>query len=295
MSDKRKILVQLDPDLHASLFDAVVAVDSHVDQLLQYSNVQPPQVRDLVHGAIFTRGPQDLRSTAIFIGGSDVSRGEAICQEVCKAFFGPMRVSVMLDSNGANSTAAAAFLCTQRHLDLRGQRVLVLASTGPVGQRVGRLALQAHATVVLHSRSQTKAETLAAKLASDSNTHPANYVAVGSDRPEAFENEIQQCDAVIACGAAGISLLSPEQLQRAKQLKVAVDLNAVPPAGLPGIEAMDKAVAREGRIDYGALGVGGLKMKIHKAAIAKLFSQNDLVLNAEEMVEIGREILASHH
>ena len=68
------------------------------------------RVRELVHGAIFTRGVPDLRHTAIFIGGSDVTVGEALLQEVQRSFFGPLRVSVLFDANGANTTAVAAIL-----------------------------------------------------------------------------------------------------------------------------------------------------------------------------------------
>ena len=75
---KPKILIQLDSDPHPSVFDAVVAVDSGVDRLLQYRAVEPADVRDLVHGAIFTRGPQELMNTAIFIGGSNVKAGEEL-------------------------------------------------------------------------------------------------------------------------------------------------------------------------------------------------------------------------
>src|SRR5262245_4351839 len=131
---KRKILVQLDADPHASVFDAVVAVDAGVDQLLQYSEVEPMEVRDLVHGAMFTRGPQDLSSTAIFIGGSNVSAGEELLKQVKSCFFGPLRVSVLLDAHGANTTAAAAVLAAAKHLELRGASAVVLAGTGPVGQ-----------------------------------------------------------------------------------------------------------------------------------------------------------------
>jgi hypothetical protein len=74
---------------------------------------------------------------------------------------------------------------------------------------------------------------------------------------------------------------------------VAIDLNAVPPAGLAGIDAMDKAKQRDGVLCYGAIGVGGTKMKIHKAAIQRLFEANDQVLDAEEIFEIGRQLLAS--
>src|SRR5687768_1590015 len=102
---KPKILIQLDGDPHASVFDAVVAVDAGAERLFQYHSVEPMQVRDLVHGAMFTRGPADLAHTAIFIGGSNVSAGEKLLEQVKKCFFGPMRVSVMLDANGANTTA----------------------------------------------------------------------------------------------------------------------------------------------------------------------------------------------
>jgi hypothetical protein len=95
---------------------------------------------------------------------------------------------------------------------------------------------------------------------------------------------------VISAGAAGIELLSAEARQTAPNLRVAIDLNAVPPVGLAGIEVMDRAMEREGQICYGAIGVGGTKMKIHKAALRKLFTQNDLVLDAEEILDLGESL-----
>ncbi|MFM7919760.1 MAG: methylene-tetrahydromethanopterin dehydrogenase N-terminal domain-containing protein, partial [Planctomycetaceae bacterium] len=102
------ILIQLDTDGQASIFDRVVAVDSGVAQIFSCAGVTPENVTSLVHGAIFTRGPADLKNTAIFIGGSSAAAGEAVQKKVLKAFFGPLRVSVMMDSNGCNTTAAAA-------------------------------------------------------------------------------------------------------------------------------------------------------------------------------------------
>ena len=43
---------------------------------------------------------------------------------------------------------------------------------------------------------------------------------------------------------------------------------------------------------YGAIGVGGLKMKIHKACIARLFERNDLVLDAESIADVASELTA---
>src|SRR5438105_194091 len=104
----KKILIQLDTDPQPSTFDRVVAIDAQVDQLFSYGGVRVEDVEPLVHGAIFTRGPKDRANTAIFVGGGNVAAGEKLLSRICATFFGPMRVSVMMDSNGSNTTAAAA-------------------------------------------------------------------------------------------------------------------------------------------------------------------------------------------
>jgi hypothetical protein len=101
---------------------------------------------------------------------------------------------------------------------------------------------------------------------------------------------IDGAQIVIAAGAAGVELLPAEARRGAKSLRVAIDLNAVPPAGIAGVEAMDKAKDREGVICYGAIGVGGTKMKIHRAALQQLFTANNLVLDAEEVFQIGQQL-----
>ncbi|HZU34607.1 MAG TPA: NAD(P)-dependent methylenetetrahydromethanopterin dehydrogenase, partial [Gemmataceae bacterium] len=139
--EKLKILVQLDTDTQPSVFDRVVAVDAGAEHVFSYGGVKPEQVRDLVHGAIFTRGPKDLKRTALFIGGSDVAAGEKLLAEARRHMvpqFG-LRVSVLLDSNGSNTTAAAAVHVVARHVELAATKALILGGTGPVGQRIARL------------------------------------------------------------------------------------------------------------------------------------------------------------
>ncbi len=283
---KPRILIQLDPDSHASVFDAVVAVDAGVEHLLQYHSVQPDQVRDLVHGAMFTRSPQDLASTAIFIGGSNVAQGEELLRRATKCFFGPMRVSVLLDANGANTTAAAAVLAAAKHVDLKGATATILAGTGPVGQRAARLLARQGAHVRLASRSLQKGEEACNSVRS--RIPEANLQAVMTSSPSDTAAAVAGAQIVIAAGAAGIQLLSADVLKTATTLKVAIDLNAVPPLGIEGIEVMDKAKEHSGVICYGAIGVGGNKMKIHRAAIERLFTRNDLVLDAEEVFALGQ-------
>ncbi len=280
----------MDTDAKASVFDAVVAIDSGVEQLLQYSGIRPEDVRGLVHGAMYTRGPGDLKNTAIFIGGSNVSDGEVIAAIARETLFDPFRVSIMLDSNGANSTAAAAVLCAAKHLTLENSASLVLAATGAVGQRVCRILANANSQVTVASRSLERSRECVDRLVA-SGVASDRLKAVCSNDLVALSSVLAKSQLVFGCGAAGARLLSASQLAEATELRVAIDLNAVPPTGIEGIELTDKGAQRGNRFDYGALGVGGLKMKIHKACIAAMFESNQLFLDCEEMLAIGNEII----
>lgn len=284
----RKILIQLDTDPQPSVFDRVVAIDAGVDELFSYGNVTPENVVGLVHGAIFTRGVPDLKNTAIFIGGSNVAAGEQLFAKVQKTFFGPMRVSVLMDSNGSNTTAAAAVLAARKHLSLSGATALILGGTGPVGHRAAQILAAEGAAVRVGSRTRDKAEQTCAAIAKVVANAKLTACATGSEAELAAACE--GVSLVIAAGAAGVELLSVERRIHLKSLKVAVDLNAVPPAGIGGIEVMDKAKERDGQFCYGAIGVGGSKMKIHKAAIARLFESNDQALDTAAVYAIGQSL-----
>jgi hypothetical protein len=285
--DKRKLLIQLDSDPQPSVFDQVVAYDAGADVVLSYGGVTPELVRDKVHGAIFTRGPKDLPRTALFIGGSNVAMGEKLLAEACKHMlpqFG-LRVSVLLDANGANTTAAAAVRAAARHLDLRSTKALVLGGTGPVGQRAALLLARQGAHVRLGSRQAAKAaaavESIRAKVPE------AKLEPVAADPSGDLSAALADCTLVLAAGAAGALLLPKAAWQACRTLRVMIDLNAVPPAGIEGVGVADKGAEHNGVLAYGAIGVGELKMKIHKAAIARLFERNDQVLDAEEVYALG--------
>ena len=282
---KPAILLQLDADPQPSVFDAVVALDAGADHLLRHGGVSASQVEGLVHGLLFTRGPDDLKRSAIFVGGGDVSRAEALVAAVRSTFFGPFRVSILMDANGCNTTAAAAVLAAIEGAggDLRGRRAAVLGATGPVGRRVARLLRGQGASVALGSREVGRAEALAASLGE-------GYSGFGTGDHASIVGGLRGATVVVAAGAAGARLLSKEILDESNQVETLIDLNAVPPSGIEGVEATDKGTTRDGRRCWGALGVGGTKMKIHKAAIRALFEANDRVLDAEEVLEIGRSL-----
>jgi hypothetical protein len=287
MSEKRKILIQLDCDPQPSVFDRVVAIDAGADEVFSYGGITVEAVRDKVHGAIFTRGPRDLHRTAIFVGGSDVGLAEKLFAEAQRHMipqFG-LRVSILLDANGANTTAAAAVLAAARHLDLAHTRALVLGGTGPVGQRASLLLARAGADVTVGSRQQSRAAAVCEAIRHQvprARLQPTG-IATAADLPAALADR----SLVIAAGAAGAKLLPAEARRKFPTIKVVIDLNAVPPLGIEGVEPSDKAVEREAVLCYGALGVGQTKMKLHKAAIVRLFESNDQVLDAEEVYALG--------
>ena len=289
-STKAKILVQLDCDSHPSTFDAVVAIDSGVDHLLQYGGVQENEVVGLVHGCMFTRGVDDLRSTAVFIGGSNVASGRQLADKIRSAFFGPMRVSVMLDGNGSNTTAAAAVVTAHRNIDLSRSTFAVLGATGPVGSIVAKLLAKQGATVKLISRDQQRAQATADEIADSMKAAGSTLTrlsAHSSTDGSQMLAVLQDCHGVIACGAAGVTLLTSSQWKQLPELKLLIDLNAVPPSGIEDVQVFDAGKLRENKICYGAIGVGGLKMKIHKAALKSLFEANDRFLDSESIFEIG--------
>jgi hypothetical protein len=265
----------------------VVAFDAGADEVMSYGGVTPDAVRDLVHGAIFTRGPKDLHHTAIFIGGTDMTHGERILDAVRAAFFGPLRVSVMLDSNGSNTTAVAAVAKLQQAAGtLQGRRAVITAGTGPVGMRAAGLLTQAGADVTVTSRRPQDGR--AAGKIKQRFGGMAREATLGDSAQAAAV--IEGAELLLNAGVAGVCLVPREAWARRAGLRVAVDLNAVPPLGVEGIEANDDGVDRDGVAAFGALGVGKLKMKIHKTAIARLFERNDLVLDAETIATIAREL-----
>lgn len=284
----KKILVQMDSDRVPSLFDAVAAYDSGIDELLQYGGIEPSEVRDLVYGAMFTRGPADLKNTAVFIGGIDVAKGEALLEKITGTFFGPLRVSVMLDSNGCNTTAAAAVVKVLSEGPVEGKKVVVLAGTGPVGQRVAALLAAEGAGVTLTSRKTDRAEAACAgvKKRFDMKVTPAAVSGTAD-----IENVLRDAHAAVCTGVEGVMLVPEAVWKPHPKLRVLADVNAVPPLGIEGSQVHWNGEEVEGKRLFGAIGIGGFKMKVHKRCIARLFESNDLVLDAEEVMKTAKELV----
>jgi ribulose 1,5-bisphosphate synthetase/thiazole synthase len=286
----RKLLLQLDSSRLPSVFDQVVAYDAGADDIMSYGGVTETDVRDLIHGCIFTRGPKDLHNTAVWIGGSNMSAGEQLLAMAQDAVFAPLTVSMMLDSNGSNTTAVAAVVKIEERLgSLQGKKVLILAGTGPVGQRAAGLLAKDGAHVTITSRKPEQGEKARQFISARFNVQV--QVTTMND-PAVLPELCRDTEVLLNSGPAGVQMVPKSAWTAAKSLKIAVDLNAVPPLGIEGVEVSDAGVKRDGVVIYGAFGVGDFKTRLHKACVARLFTRNDLVLDAESIADVARELIA---
>jgi len=286
----KKLLYQFDTDTLPSVFDNVVGYDGGADHISAYGGVTAENAGGLVEGAIFTRSPKDKKNTALYVGGSNMLQGEAVLAAIRAKFFAKFRVSVMFDCNGSNTTAAAAVAWLAHTRTLTGKRAVVLAGSGPVGQRAAVMLAREGASVAVTGRKRTgiqaACDAIKARFGIDVEAIEA---PTNSDRAAA----IKGAHIVLATGASGVTLLEAKQWQENSSLELIADANASPPAGIEGVGLSDRAASSHGKILFGALGFGALKLAVHRACIARLFEQNDLVLDAEEIYGVAKGMVGT--
>jgi hypothetical protein len=276
----KKLLFLLDTDPVPSVFDTVVGYDSGADHVIGYGGVNLHNVGALVDGAIYTRGPKEKQNTAIFVGGGNMVAGEALFDAVKQRFFANFRVSVMLDSNGSNTTAAAGVALLAKARPLAGKKAIVLAATGPVGMRAAAMLHIEGAEVAITSRTKQRAEATSKAIADRFGFAPTPIEAADNAARAAA---VKGAQIVFAAGAIGVPLLDEKDWQDDPTIELLADSNAQPPLGIGGIAAIDKAKERHGKIVIGALGLGGLKLTLHRACVGRLFASSDQVFDAENI------------
>ena len=282
----KKLLFQLDTDAIANAFDTVVGYDGGADHVIRVPGMTPANVARIVEGTIFTRAPSNKKFTALFVTGSSIGDGQALYDAVRKCFFGKFRVSMMLDSNGANTTSAAAVAHVEKHCKPAGRRAVILAGTGPVGQRAAVLLAKLGAAVLVTSRQHDRA---AAACAAMGQRFGVSLEPAAANDARSMAACLDGAHIVLSTGAAGFQLLAEEQWANHPTLDLVMDANATPPLGIGGLELSDRGVERHGKICYGALGFGALKLELHRACIARLFESNDRLMDAPEVFELARE------
>ena len=282
----KKILIHLEAGSKASVFDQVTAYDAGVDRILAYGGVEPKEVTNLVYGAMFTRGGENLKNTAIFIGGENVPEAEKLMKEAQGAFFGDVRVSVMFDPNGSNTTAAAMVHKIACGRDLKGKKALIMAGTGPLGMRAAILLVREGCQVYISSRKLDRAQEAQQHIL---NSHGVEITPLKIAGQEDLVNVLSEgINIVTCCGAPGIQLMDLATWTAAPELHILADVNAVAPFGVEGIKIADNGRELHGKQLYGPIAIGNLKMKVHKAAVKSLFESNNKVMDFESIYEIAK-------
>ncbi len=283
----KNLLIYLDTDAQPSAFDQVVAHDAGADAVLAYGSVTPENCFPLVEGAIYTRAPKHKHHTAILVGGSNLDHAQAVEDAVRGQFFADFRVSVGLDANGCNTTAAAAVATLGGAHPLKGSRVVVLAGTGPVGQRAALLFAQAGAKVYLSSRKLERAEQ-----ACDAIEHRfgASVFPVAASTADSTADAIEGAAVVLATGQTGVQLLPGTVRVNSSALRVVGDAGTCPPLGVEGLQLQDKGREDEGVLLYGGLTIGALKLHTQREMIARLFARNDQFWDAPEIFALAQTL-----
>jgi len=299
--EKPFILHMLTTAKNLSPFDVNMALDAGWISAVPYINVEPSEVRGLVQDAIFSRSPKNLKRTGIFIGGRETKQAMDMLKIAKNSMVPPFEVSVFADPSGAFTTAAGMVAAVEKELadkfqtTLEGKNVLALGGTGPVGQAAAVIAAQAGANVRIIGRQLDKAQRIA-DLCSEEFGDGKITVTAGADSDKG--EYIQTADIVFATGAAGIELLSAELIAAASQLKVVADVNAVPPAGIAGVDAFDNGSPLEGSISgavaIGALAIGNIKYQAQNRLLKRMLEcDTPLYLHFEHAFEVAREFIKS--
>jgi methylene-tetrahydromethanopterin dehydrogenase len=282
-----------------SPFDVNMALDAGWTSAIPYINVELGEIQGLVQDAIFSRSTKSLKRTGLFIGGRDTKEAMDMLKAAQKAMVPPFEVSVFADPSGAFTTAAGMVAAVERELmtkfntTLEGKVILALGGTGPVGQAAAVIAAQAGAQVRIIGRQLDKAQRVA-DMCSNEFGGGKVVITAGADAEKA--EFIKTADVVFATGAAGIELLSAELVASAPQLKVAADVNAVPPSGIAGVDAFHNGTpiqgSGSGAVGIGALAIGNVKYQAQNRLLKKMIdSEKPVYLHFEHAFAVAREYI----
>lgn len=282
---RETILHMLTAAPNLSPFDVNMAIDAGWQHCIPYTGIDTPQVGELTQDAIFSRGPKGVKRTGLFIGGRDIHLAMDMLRTAEKSMVPPFEVSVMADPSGAFTTAAGMVACVEKRFreasgeSLKGKTALVFGGTGPVGSTCAILAENAGAEAVLvshqsHAKAAEAAETCGQRYGAQLGA------ADGSDDAKIREL-LRGADVVFCAAKAGVQVLNEDHLGVADRVRVLCDVNAVPPAGIAGVGAMDDGEVVEatplGAVGIGALAVGNVKYQTQQALLQQMLETDQPV------------------
>jgi methylene-tetrahydromethanopterin dehydrogenase len=262
-----RILHMITPLKHMSPFDVNMALDAGYDDAIPYTNVTIDDVYGLVQDAIFSRSPDGIKRTGMFIAGKRAIEALDMMDRAKKAMVPPFEISVFADPAGSFTTAAAMVACAKKALqdkfstDLKDKRVVVYGGTGVVAFASAVIATTDGAEAVLVGYDGPERVR---RLTMEANARFEVDLGYADGTTEEQKAELaESADVIFSAGPAGRRILSRAQIEPAKSLKVVADVNAVPPLGAEGVGIKDNGKPIEGTsaVGIGALAIGDVKYK----------------------------------
>lgn len=294
----KAILHMLSTLKHMSPFDVNMALDAGYDAAIPYTNVTLDEVTALVQDAMFSRAPSAALRTGIFFAGRDAVLALDMLDAAKKALLKPFEVSLFADPYGSFTTAGAMVACVEKILrdkkqrELKGAKVVIYGATGVVGYSAAVIsALEgAKVTIVGYSGLERVAK-LADEMCKrfDIKVTPADGSTPEQVRSLLTENEIALCAA-----RAGVQVLSKDDLEAAKNLLIAADVNAVPPLGVEGCGLHDNGVviSSHGALGIGALAIGNIKYGAESGLFKQMAaSDKPLCLDFRHAFALARDLV----
>lgn len=294
VSEDKDILFYFDTDESASPFDILMAYDAGFDEVVPYQDVTAERTQDLVQDAIFPRGPEGVKHTSFFLGGSDVQEVKEILEETKEAMFPPFEASVMVDPRGSNTTASAMVAKVEKGLTEIGEgglddkKVTILAGTGPVGRVAAMLCANEGSEVTITSRHEDKANNIAEELSEECG-HKILGVRASSD--EEVYDAIYDADVILSAGPEGVRIVPEDILEKLEDKpRMLADVNAVPPTGVENLDPNDDVEEfMDGIYGIGALAIGNLKRKAEKALLERTKESDKGILDHVAAYETVKE------
>jgi methylene-tetrahydromethanopterin dehydrogenase len=280
MSDATPILHMLSPQKHMSPFDVNMAADAGWKVIVPYINVTLEEVTALTQDAIFSRPPNYGTRTGFFIGGKDAILALDMLEAVQKALVPPFGLSALADPAGSFTTAAAMVACVERVLrnkfnrGWKGTRVAVFGATGVVGFASSIIAALEGAEVTLVAHRGVDRVIKSAEVSKQ--RFGVDLIAKSGETLEQKQAIIADTEVVFAAAAAGVRVLTGEDMAKAKHLLVAADVNAVPPPGIDGMELFMDGAALPGSnaLGVGPLAIGDIKYKTESGLFKRMIASD---------------------
>jgi len=292
-----RILHMITPLKHMSPFDVNMALDAGFDTAIPYTSVTLDDVTGLVQDAIFSRGPEGVKRTGMFIGGKRAIEALDMMKRAKAAMVPPFEISVFADPAGSFTTAAAMVACVKVALkekfatELNGKRIAIFGGTGVVGFASGVIAAidGAQATLIGYDGPDR-----VRKLAEEANARFSVDIAYADGSTEEQKEElVRGADIIFAAGPAGKRLITLDQMKQAKHLRVVADVNAVPPSGVEGVSVNDNATPIPGisAVGIGALVVGNIKYKTEAGLFKEMIeTEKPLYLDFRDAYALAQKL-----